>query len=554
MHAYHQEVKELISNDQVIEALNLFYEEEESLEIVNQVIILKSNLISLNRKVLAGILTFEEETRLRNRIKYDLLELISKTNEIKTVYEEEKDTFSFDTASLESKIEKLTKDQFKVLHFINKMKRVRISGCAGSGKTLVAAEKAIRLSKKGLKVIVLCHNPNLSNKIKRLVAGSDVFVISFGQFIRNLSEHHNLFQMEWNKYHEPLQEELEKALQVIERKHIQFDAVIVDEAQDFREDWWLVVDALAKQGDEQILYLFHDDNQALLPDRSIYPIQEPVVDLSKNCRNAGKIHEFIKSNFHYQAPETSMEIKDLGKVKLFVYTNRIRLKNKVFGAIDWMKNEMKITTPVILLAGNISLASWEFGAVSCSIPVGAGWKQEIINKLKALCPEINVRNRLKKVSGSLIPSQEDVEAITKFALKEFEKIDANYIVSKLGTRIARLDQVKWTASNGKVKLDFRHEEALVMKYFILKYLSKPGWDRALEKEMTFHFVNKFTKNKEEIPVFETSSFKGLEAEGVILVTKKRSFSYFNELYVASSRAKQVLAIVIDKENENFYVP
>ncbi len=219
-----------------------------------------------------------------------------------------------------------------------------------------------------------------------------------------------------------------------------------------------------------------------------------------------------------------------------------------------MKNEMKITTPVILLAGNISLASWEFGAVSCSIPVGAGWKQEIINKLKALCPEINVRNRLKKVSGSLIPSQEDVEAITKFALKEFEKIDANYIVSRLGTRIARLDQVKWTASKGKVKLDFRHEEALVMKYFILKYLSKPGWDRALEKEMTFHFANKFTKNKEEIPVFETSSFKGLEAEGVILVTKKRSFSYFNELYVASSRAKQVLAIVIDKENENFYVP
>src|SRR5690242_19125435 len=49
-------------------------------------------------------------------------------------------------AQLNRKVERLTNDQFRVIQMLSGEKRVRISGCAGSGKTLVAAEKAIRLS------------------------------------------------------------------------------------------------------------------------------------------------------------------------------------------------------------------------------------------------------------------------------------------------------------------------------------------------------------------------------------------------------------------------
>lgn len=554
MNNYQQEIRDLISTDKVLEAINLFYEEEKSFGITNEIIILKSNLISLERKVLAGILSFDEEVRLRNKIKFELLDLIAKADHFEAKEINEKDTFSFENAGLESKIEKLTNDQLKVLNFIKKMKRVRICGSAGSGKTLVAIEKAIRLAKKGLSVILLCHNPNLSNKIKQLVNGTDVFVISFGQFIRNLNEFNNLFQLGWNKYHEPMTEELEKALQIIESKNIQFDAVIVDEAQDFREDWWLVVDAILLKGENQILYLFHDDNQALLPYRSIYPIEEPIVDLSKNCRNAGKIHEFIKSNFHYQAPETSIEVKDLGRVKLFVYTERKRLKSKVFQAINWMKTEKRIASPVILLAGDLDINKWEFGSVSCSIPSGIGWKKEIMLRLKMLFPNIDLKQKFKRVSGSIVPSEEDVNIIVDFAVQEYNKIDMNYILSKLGTKISNLSQVKWIKSTRKATLDCQHEDPIVMGFFLLKFLSNPDWAKDLQKEETYNFTEKFAEKSDEIPVFETSSFKGLEAEGVILVTKGRSFSYFNELYVGSSRAKKVLAIVIDKENESFHIP
>ncbi len=556
MDNYQESVKSLIVDDNVLEAIELFYHEEEHSEIINEIIILKSNLISLNKKSRAGILSFEEENRVLNKIKFDLLNLVSKAKvrEREPVEHSEKNTFSFDNAMLDSAIEKLTSEQFKVLNFINKMKKVRISGCAGSGKTLVAAEKAVRLSKSGSSVIILCHNPNLAGKIKNLVLGSNVFVISFGQLIQNLNEYESIHQFRWNKYYEPLQEELDNALKIIESKNMQFDAVIVDEAQDFREDWWYVVDALLSKGKEQILYIFHDDNQALLPYRSVYPIEEPIVDLSKNCRNGGKIYEFIKSNFHYQAPETSIEMKDLGKVKLFVYSDHTTLKSKVFSAIHWMKNKEKIDKPVVLLAGDLDINNWEFGTVHHSIPIGVGWKKELIDKFRWLGFNNEFIDQLKTVSDDVLPNSKDIAWIQDIASEEYKKIHMNHILSKIGVQIANTNNVKWMEEEGKATLDLKMEDTAVMKYFLLKFLAHHDWSGGLEKYLSLHFSEKIDDESDTIPVFETSSFKGLEADGIVIVSKGQSFSHLNELYVASSRAKKVLAIVIDRANENFNLP
>jgi hypothetical protein len=248
-----------------------------------------------------------------------------------------------------------------------------------------------------------------------------VFVITFGQLIQNLNEYESMQQMGWNKYYEPLQEELDHALRIIENKNMHFDAVIVDEAQDFREDWWLVIDALLRKGKEQILYIFHDDNQALLPYRSVYPIEEPLVDLSKNCRNGGKIYEFIKSNFHYQAPETSMEMKDLGKVKLFVYSDPNTLKSKVFSAIHWMKSKENIRNPVALIAGDLDINTWEFGTVSHSIPIGMGWKRELSEKFRLLGFNNEVLDKIKSASDDALPNSRDIELIQTLASEEYKK-------------------------------------------------------------------------------------------------------------------------------------
>lgn len=40
-----------------------------------------------------------------------------------------------------------------------------------------------------------------------------------------------------------------------------YDAIVVDEAQDFLENWWLPLQLLLSDPDNGILYLFYDDNQ-----------------------------------------------------------------------------------------------------------------------------------------------------------------------------------------------------------------------------------------------------------------------------------------------------
>ena len=42
-----------------------------------------------------------------------------------------------------------------------------------------------------------------------------------------------------------------------------YDALIVDEAQDFHPDWWVPLQLLLEDPDEGSLYVFYDDNQRI---------------------------------------------------------------------------------------------------------------------------------------------------------------------------------------------------------------------------------------------------------------------------------------------------
>ena len=93
------------------------------------------------------------------------------------------------------------------------------------------------------------------------------------------------------------EEELAEAFDTLAARTSGFDAVIVDEGQDFREEWWLLIEAALASTEFGVLYVFHDDNQALLPYRSRHPLLHAPVPLSKNCRNAGEVFDFVRA-FH----------------------------------------------------------------------------------------------------------------------------------------------------------------------------------------------------------------------------------------------------------------
>lgn len=75
-------------------------------------------------------------------------------------------------AGEEQQIIRLTEEQFQVLDALNRNRRVAVSGCAGSGKTFLALEKARRLAHEGYKTLLTCYNRPLADHLAHLTKGT----------------------------------------------------------------------------------------------------------------------------------------------------------------------------------------------------------------------------------------------------------------------------------------------------------------------------------------------------------------------------------------------
>jgi superfamily I DNA and RNA helicase len=77
------------------------------------------------------------------------------------------------------------------------------------------------------------------------------------------------------------------ALSVLAQK---FDAIVVDEAQDFSDEYWFAIEELLSDPEDGALYVFTDPNQALYKRHSNLPVRDEPFHLTTNCRNTAYIH------------------------------------------------------------------------------------------------------------------------------------------------------------------------------------------------------------------------------------------------------------------------
>ena len=171
-------------------------------------------------------------------------------------------------------INALTKDQYLVLNWMKRERRATVSGCAGSGKTLVAIELGFRHNRAGLDVLILCHNPYLSRFINQLTQTTTIEVACFSDWISQINKKPHRKNDSWTHFSEPTEKEINSAFDFVNSKTKQqkYDSIIIDEGQDFRDTWFLIAEASLKNPEDSFFYIFHDDNQSLLPFRSKYPI------------------------------------------------------------------------------------------------------------------------------------------------------------------------------------------------------------------------------------------------------------------------------------------
>lgn len=197
----------------------------------------------------------------------------------------------------------LTAQQSVILSAIRELKRVEIRGGAGSGKTFLAVEQARRLTKSGLRVALICYSHGLASYLERVTAGlprkeRPAYVGEFHELgkrwgaadgpdesIRD-STSANFWEHQLPRQMADLAEELAPGQR--------FDAVVVDEAQDFADEWWKPTLACLKDPDDGRVYVFSDEGQRVFDRHGSPPVDLVPLILDNNIRNTRQIATAFK--------------------------------------------------------------------------------------------------------------------------------------------------------------------------------------------------------------------------------------------------------------------
>ena len=145
----------------------------------------------------------------------------------------------------------------------------KLSGVAGSGKTRVIAIRAASLAKLGKKILVICYNITLKNYLKKEIEGTkydfdptNIDIFYFHDFCKAYREFRNIEYPDEGSMQKNDELEKEKIIRdKIENRNLSanYDAIIIDEGQDFKETWFKLLRNFLSQNGEMLIAF--DDKQ-----------------------------------------------------------------------------------------------------------------------------------------------------------------------------------------------------------------------------------------------------------------------------------------------------
>ncbi len=192
----------------------------------------------------------------------------------------------------------LTDRQAVILDAIRLLNRVEVRGGAGSGKTFMATEQARRLAAAGQRVALVCYSHGLASYLKRITA-----TWRRRQRPGYVGEFHAL-GIEWGAPEGPDESERTKETSQFFELDLpgqmellaaglsdgqRFDAIVVDEAQDFADSWWEPLLSALRDPDAGGLYVFSDEGQRVFDRQGTPPVPLVPLILDQNIRNTRQI-------------------------------------------------------------------------------------------------------------------------------------------------------------------------------------------------------------------------------------------------------------------------
>lgn len=190
---------------------------------------------------------------------------------------------------------RLTEEQYRLLSAVDRQRRVVISGPAGSGKTMLALEQCRRFATGGLQTLYLCFNRRLANwAADRLRDLETVYADTFHGLVDRIAAEHGIALPNREERDSTFFDKTAPDLlfELATTHGPRYDAIVVDEAQDFH-DWWLTaVEALLRVNGRQTIFL--DSNQQIFNRQARESLLEESLRLTVNCRTTRAIHQALQ--------------------------------------------------------------------------------------------------------------------------------------------------------------------------------------------------------------------------------------------------------------------
>jgi nuclease-like protein/UvrD-like helicase family protein len=208
----------------------------------------------------------------------------------------------------------LSKNQCRVLSPLQRNRRLAVSGGAGTGKTLLALNKAIIFARTGVPTLLTCYNRVLAESMlaaakRALRASKDDWVLDGGfllvqtlhdyvaEIMNGGADDHDVNDAEfWRKL--PNNFAQWRMHNELPTKNL-IQALVLDEGQDFGLDWWKIIPDLLAEPEDDYLWVFFDNNQAIYAEGLGEDVAEFLpgaaqVDLDENFRNTKEIHAIFQ--------------------------------------------------------------------------------------------------------------------------------------------------------------------------------------------------------------------------------------------------------------------
>ena len=188
----------------------------------------------------------------------------------------------------ERQLDVINRVQDGYIFFLSNIRQFYVRGGAGTGKTWIAMKMAEQEAKReNNKVLFLCFSPHLANMVRSFVSDK-VSVMDIQQLINEISISPELFSAPTFK----------GVVDSIKPDAMKYNAVFIDEAQDFTEELAFVARSLLMDENNSRLGVFYDDVQKVRSESfgDAFMISTPPFLLRENIRNTSNIYSWAMSN------------------------------------------------------------------------------------------------------------------------------------------------------------------------------------------------------------------------------------------------------------------